>query len=86
MKTLQHIAIFENCFICGDAFTLYTEASQDECEGRGWEYCADEDDTVQCPSCGALGWIAIDDETASVGYDEESDHNVACLKLYESRT
>ena len=84
-KTLQHIDIYESCFICGNAMTLYTKADQAECEGQDWAYCASEDDTVQCSDCGALGWISIDDETASVSYDEESEHNVRCRELYEAR-
>jgi Zn finger protein HypA/HybF involved in hydrogenase expression len=85
MKALQHIVIFEGCFICGDELTLYTDADQSECEGNGWSYCATEDDTVQCSSCGAIGWITIDDQDASVNYDEESEHNEACRKAYEAR-
>ena len=84
-RELNHVTIFEECFICGDELTLYTKADQSECEGRGWSYCAIEDDTVQCSSCGALGSITIDDETASVNYDEESDHNVRCREAYEAR-
>ena len=85
VKNLQHIEIFEDCVICGDQMTLYTKADQSECEGQGWSYCASEDDTVQCPSCGALGWITIDDQDASVNYDEESEHNEAVRKAYEAR-
>jgi len=85
-KELQHIVIFESCLICGDEFTLYTKADQSECEGQGWAYCATEDDTVQCSSCGAIGSITIDDETASVNYDEESEHNIRCAEEYEKRT
>lgn len=83
---MQHIPIHESCPICGEEMILYTQAGQDDCEGQGWSYCATEDDTVQCPDCGAIGFITIDDETASVNLDEETEHNLVCRKLYEART
>lgn len=84
-QELQHIVIFEDCFICGDEFTLYTKADQDEAEGNGWAYVAFDGDTVQCATCGAIGWVSADGDDTGVNYDEESEHNVRCADAYEAR-
>lgn len=92
-QDLQHIPISDECLICGDELILYTTAEQrcpcdqpSDCasETHEAEWFAADGDTVQCPDCGAIGYIHCD-ETAWVSMDEETDHNIACSQAYEAR-
>lgn len=82
-----------DCFVCGDAFQIRTSAPQVcPCDGAGAGNCARHDgfwwafdgDEAICPGCGALGYVAADEDESSVAYDELSEHNVRCMEKYEA--
>lgn len=68
MKKLN-ISWLNDCDVCGESD--YTIVSTNE-GNESWLY---EGDTAKCPSCGACGWIRVEDECASVEWEEKEDQH-----------
>ena len=69
-------------FKCECAMHGFNDDEQRKYESAHW--IASEADDVICPGCGAIGYIVIDDDTASVSWDECCEHNIAMWKKHEN--